>query len=162
MLIIDPEVRLEFSTYFGGTGGDLGYSVVSDPMGNIYVTGLTYSSDFPTTTGVLDTIFNGSGDAFVFKLNPSMSSVHFSTFIGGSGVEYGRNIAIDTSNNIYVTGYTGSQDFPTTKNAYDTSHNGNDDIFIFKLNQNGSALIFSTFVGGSNHEWGLSINVDSS
>ncbi len=160
-LIIDPGVRLERSTYFGGSGSDIGYNIASDVTGNIYVTGLTYSSDFSTTPGANDTIFSSPADAYVIKLDPSMSKLLYSTFIGGNSIEYGQDIAVDDFGNSFITGFTSSNDFPTTNNAYDMGHNGNEDVFVLKLNANGTKLNYSTFIGGSQHDRGYGIAIDN-
>src|SRR3989442_783710 len=87
---------LVYSTFLGGSGYDQGYGIAVDAPGNAYVTGFTASTDFPTTTGAVDTTFNGgSGDAFVTKLNPTGSALVYSTFLGGSAVDSGNSIAGD-------------------------------------------------------------------
>ncbi len=156
-IIIDP---LIYSTFVGGSHDDYGYSIAIDSHGNAYVAGNTGSPDFPTTVGAYDTTFNGH-DVFVFKLNQQVSDLIYSTFVGGSYGEDGSSIAIDSQGNAYVTGNTGSPDFPTTVGAYDTTHNGNSDVVVFKLNPQGSALIYSTFVGGNVWDDGDSIAIDS-
>ena len=161
-LIIDP---LIYSTYIGGSNDEEGHGIGIDSSGNAYVAGFTHSSNFPNTTGAYDPIHNWVDDIFVFKLDPTGSSLIYSTFVGGNSYEhcYGHSLAIDSSGNAYVTGHTKSTDFPNTTGAYDTSYNGGgEDVFVFKLNQTGSKLLYSTFVGGSNLEWGWAISIDSS
>jgi hypothetical protein len=153
---------LTFSTYLGGSSNDYGYGIAVDSSGNVYVTGYTESSDFPTASAY-DTTLGGTQDAFITKFNSSGSTLTFSTYLGGASNDYGYGIAIDSSGNIYMTGYTYSSDFPTI-NAYDTTCGGctgNPDVFVTKFNSSGSALTFSTYLGGSSSEQGNSIAVDS-
>lgn len=155
-LIIDP---LLYSTYVGGKYYDYGYDVEFDSAGNAYVTGYTYSAGFPTTTGAYDVAHNGYFDVFVFKLDATGTSLLYSTFVGGKYYDYGRSIAVDSQGYAHVTGYTYSTDFPTTTGAYDTTHNGGYDVFVFKLTPAGSALKYSTYVGGTLSEYGSGIAV---
>ena len=146
--------KLIYSTFIHGTSirEDCGNSIVVDTFGNAFVTGYTYSSDFPTTPGAYDTSFDVGTDVFILKLNPSGTALNYSTFIGGTSIDSGIGIVIDDIGNAYVTGGTSSSDFPTTDGAYDTSHNDNYDGFILKLDQNGSSLIFSTVIGGNDDD----------
>ncbi len=125
---------LVYSTFVGGGVSQWGAGIAIDANGNIYVSGPTISTDFPTTLGSYDTIHNGNWDGFVFKLDPTGSSLLYSTFFGGSNEDSVSGIAIDTKGNVYTTGYTISIDFPKTQNAYDPTYNGNKDIFAFNLN----------------------------
>ncbi|MHA1480009.1 MAG: DUF7948 domain-containing protein [Candidatus Thorarchaeota archaeon] len=160
-LVIDP--FLQYSTFVGGTSEDRGYSIVLDSSNNVYVTGHTFSSGFPTTLGANDTSYNVGGDVFILKLSADGSTLLYSTFVGGTSFDYGKSIALDSSNNVYVTGYTeSSTGFPTTPGANDTTHNGGSDVFILKLSADGSTLLYSTFVGGSGSDYGDSISLDSS
>jgi hypothetical protein len=154
--------NLVYSTFIHGTSNnlDIGNNIVIDTFGNAYVTGYTYSSDFPTTLGAYDTTFNnalGGTDVFILKLNPSGTALNYSTFVGGTSSDFGTGIVIDSIGNVYATGYTYSQDFPTTDGAYDISANDKVDGFILKLNQNGSSLMFSTFIGGNGDDSGNDI-----
>lgn len=158
-LIIDPFI---YSTYLGGTNGETGYSIEYDSTGNAYVTGIVRSIDFPTTAGCWDDVYNTDWDVFVTKYDPSGSNLLYSTFVGGDLAEVGYGIDIDSSNNAYVTGYTASSDFPFTLGANDTTHNGGNDAFIFRLNAAGSNLVYSTFLGGSGSDVGYGIYVDVS
>ena len=152
---------LVYSTYLGGSASQTGFGIAVDPAGSAYVTGETGSSDFPTTAGAIDPTANGSKDAFVTKLNPAGSALAYSTYLGGSlGAETGRAIAVDTAGSAHVTGDTDSGDFPTTPGALDPTANGNSDAFVTKLNPSGSALAYSTYLGGTNSEDGNGIAVD--
>ncbi|MCK4614190.1 MAG: SBBP repeat-containing protein [Thermoplasmata archaeon] len=125
------------------------------------MTGYTESSDFPTTSGSFDDSQNGNRDAFVFKLKNDGSDLIYSTFVGGGSSDSGRSIALDSEKNVYVTGRTEPSDFPTTSGSFDETHNGGEDVFVFKLKNDGSDLIYSTFVGGGNYDCGESIALDS-
>ena len=155
---------LVYSTFLGGSDDDYGSSLVVDLSGNVYITGLTIESTpcYPTTSGAYDTTHNGAIDVFVTKLNSAGSSLVYSTFIGGSGWDYGGSIAIDSSRNAYVIGTTESGiDFPITNGSFDLTHNGDWDVFITKLNSVGTNLAYSTFLGGSNEDRGNGIAIDS-
>jgi hypothetical protein len=158
-LVIDPS--LAYSTYLGGSSGDDGFGIAIDSQGAAYVTGLTSSTNFPTTTGAFDTSANG-GDAFVAKLNPAGSSLAYATYLGGSSGDGGEGIAVDSLGAAYVTGFSFSTNFPTTTGAFDTSANGGfGDAFVTKLNPAGSSLAYSTYLGGSSSDEGSDIAVDS-
>ena len=165
-LVIDPV--LVYSTFLGGSTDDEGQDIAVDASGNAYVTGSTqqliFPIDFPTTAGAFDTTHNGNHDAFVTKLNPAGSALVYSTFLGGSNDEHGRDIAVDTSGSAYVTGITNSPNFPTTVGAFDATLDGvgTFDAFVTKLNPAGSALVYSTLLGGVNSESGNGIGVDTS
>ncbi len=152
-----------YSTFFGGKGNDWGRAIAVDSSGSAYVTGETTSHfDFPSTPGAYDTTFNGSSDAFVVKLTPDGSGLVYSTLLGGIGKDDAYGIALDADGNAYVTGYTVSTSgFPTTGGAYDTTYNGGGDVFVAKLNTAGSALAYSTFVGGSGKDHAYGIAVDT-
>jgi hypothetical protein len=162
---------LLYSTYLGGTsdeGQDGGVAV--DDEGDAYVTGFTFSSDFPTTAGAYDTSFNGvATDSYVTKLNPMGSGLVYSTYLGGSGrAEIGTDVAIDADGHAYVTGQTESLDFPTTPGAYDSTFGDTSgriflspDAYLTELNQAGSGLVFSTYLGGTGGEIDESIALDA-
>ncbi len=151
---------LVYSTYLGGASQEIGRSIVVDASGNAYVGGGTSSSDFPTTAGAFDTTPGGS-DGFVTKLNASGSALVYSTFLGGRFSDSCRGVAIDASGNAYTTGSTQSPDFPTTAGAFDTTYNTNEDAFVSQLNATGSALIYSTYLGGSDFDQAFGIAIDS-
>lgn len=199
---------LVYSTFLGGPGDDRGAAIAVDASGNAYVTGVSYSSDFPTTTGAAQRSYGGSGDAFISGLNAAGTGLLYSTYLGGSGTDSGMGIArassgsvivtgttdssvfptttgsfqapgritragfvarvsstgglvystagiggnaiaVDSSDNAYITGSTSDTSFPTTAGAFDTTYNGGpSDAFVAALNSTGSALLFSTFLGG--------------
>ncbi|GIV23085.1 MAG: hypothetical protein KatS3mg025_0744 [Bacteroidia bacterium] len=153
---------LVYSTFLGGSSNDVGSAIAIDASGCAYITGGTSSTDFPTTTGAYDQSFSG-GDAFVTKLSPNGDALVYSTFLGGSSNDWGYGIAVDASGCTYITGWTASTDFPTTSGAYDPSYNGGSwDAFVTKLSPNGDALVYSTFLGGSNGDGGNAIAVEGS
>jgi hypothetical protein len=132
---LDPAgSALVYSTYLGGSGaeGDFGSGLAIDASGNTYVTSSTISPDFPTTPGAFQTTF-GRSDAFVSKLNASGSALVYSTYLGGSGDDWGLGIAVDRLGNAYVTGGTGSSNFPVTAGAFQTSFGGGSDAFVSKF-----------------------------
>jgi hypothetical protein len=156
---------LVYATYLGGTSDEpyWGASIAVDPAGYAHVAGTTWSADFPTTPGAFDTTFNGGFyDAFVTKLTRDGSGLVYSTFVGGSSYEgpyYVDAIALDPRGNAYIGGFTNSTDFPT-ENAYDDSFNGPLDVFVTKLNPSGSALVYSTYLGGADDDDATGIAVD--
>ena len=155
---------LVYSTFLGGSGdpyGDRGLAIAVDTAGSAYVAGQTNSSDFPTTSAAFDPSYNGGEtDAFIVKLNPTGSALAYASFLGGSDWESGWAIALDETRNAYVTGATGSYNFPSTPGAFDVSFNGGDNSFVIKLNPSGSELAYATFLDGSGLAWGLAIAVD--
>jgi len=173
VLYIDP---LLASTYLGGSVGDWVNAIAIDSVGNVYVTGETFSTDFPVTAGAYDTTFSGNatlwiGDAFISKLDGNLSTLLASTYLGGSGDDWVSAIAIDSVGNVYVTGETFSTDFPVTVGAYDTTFSGNatlwiGDAFISKLDSNLSSgvpptttsTLPSSFSSGGGGGGGCTIN----
>ncbi len=154
-LIIDPV--LSYSTYLGGSAGDFGNAIAVDASGNAYVTGETSSINFPTKNPS-QSASGGGVDAFVAKLDPTGSTLVYSTYLGGGAGESGKGIAVDASGNAYVTGSTSSSNFPT-KNPFQAAFGGGSDVFVAKLDTTGS-LIYSTFLGGSGDESGKGIAAD--
>jgi hypothetical protein len=152
---------LIYSTFLGGTLEEYGFGIAIDTLGNAYITGYAYSSDFPTTAGAYDTSHNGLSDVFITKLSSAGNGLIYSTFLGGTLADIGSGIAIDTLGNTYITGYTQSSDFPTTAGAHDTSHNGAFDVFFTKLNSANNELIYSTFLGGTSEDYGQGIAIDT-
>ncbi len=153
---------LLYATFLGGGGDDRGKGIAVDGSGSAYVTGWTFSPDFPTTPEAYDTTYNGWYDAFVARVNPSGSALLYGTFLGGGGWDGGNDIAVDGPGNAYVVGWTASSDFPTTSGAYDTTHNGSVDAFVARVNPSGSDLFYATFLGAGDGDDGLGIAVDGS
>jgi hypothetical protein len=151
-----------YSTYLGGsTGDDAGRGIAVDATGNAYVTGFTASTDFPTTPGAFQTAFGGGGlDAFVVKLNPAGSALVYGTYLGGAGSDVGLGIAIDTAQNAYVTGGTFSANFPIAGGVSQPTLAGGRDAFVTQLNAAGTALVYSTYLGGAGTDVGNAIAVD--
>lgn len=156
-LIIDPVVT--FSTFLGGNTDDGANGVALDPLGNIYVTGTTNSTNFPVTNGALQRNLAGNQNIFVTKLAPDGSHLIYSTYLGGSNSEFAHGIAVDASGDAYVTGETDSTDFPTANAFQSTSHGGTG--FVSKLSADGSTLVYSTYLGGSLEGATNAIAVDS-
>jgi beta-propeller repeat-containing protein len=154
-LIIDPV--LAYSTFLGGSNLENGTSITVDSFGNAYIAGDATSSDFPTTVGAFQTTLLGSVDVFVTKLSLLGNALIYSTYLGGSADDVGRGIALDASGAVYVTGQTRSTDFPTTFGAFQSSYAGGRDAFVTKLDPQGSALLFSTYLGGGDEETGLGV-----
>jgi hypothetical protein len=155
---------LVYSTFLGGGSSEAGNDIAVDQTGSAYVVGETQSSGFPVTVGAFDTSWNQFSDGFVTKLNPDGASLAFSTFLGGGSNDYANAFAFDSSSNIYVTGYTYSPNFPIRTPAFDTTHNGLQDVFVSKLSANGGTLLNSTFVGSVSsaaNEHGEGIAVDA-
>jgi Calx-beta domain/Beta-propeller repeat/Carboxypeptidase regulatory-like domain len=137
-----------YSTYL--SGGAIA-SMALDSAGNAYVTGFTQSSSLPTTPGAISNTLNGIQDGFVTKLNPTGSALIYSTYLGGSSFDAGDGIAVDSAGNAYITGHTSSSNFPTA-NAFDDSLGGSVDVFVTKLNTAGTALVYSTYLGGDGED----------
>ncbi len=176
-LIIDP--ALSYSTYFGGSLDDTGRGLALDSDGNVYLTGSTCSANLPVVNGFQQT-YGGDGghcsdtnggDAFVAKFSPTLSTLLYSTYLGGTGDDSGDGIAVDSSGDAYVTGSTCSgTSFPITPGAFQTIYGGGSklceqnfgDAFVTELNPSGSALVYSTFLGGSGADMGNAILLDAS
>ncbi|MFN4233475.1 MAG: SBBP repeat-containing protein [Bacteroidia bacterium] len=157
-LIIDP---LIYSTYIGGGVDDQGLGIYVDASGNAYITGSTSSPYYDITSGAFQTTLAGSNDVFVTKLNPNGTALVYSTFIGGTNDEAGNDIYVDANGSAYVVGYTNSINYDVI-GAYQTSNAGINDVFVTKLNSTGTALTYSTYIGGANNDYGYSIFVDGS
>jgi hypothetical protein len=155
---------LLYSTFLGGSGVDKGWGIALHPAdGTAIVVGRTKSSDFPATPGAFDSTHNGDWDAFVSRLGGDGGALLYSTFLGGSGVDYGEAVAVDPADGTAIfAGGSFSSDFPTTPGAFDPTHNGLGDAIVVRLEEDGSGLLYSTFVGGSHHDEGHSVALDSS
>jgi uncharacterized protein (TIGR03437 family) len=176
---------LVYSTYLGGDADDAGFGIAVDSTGNAYVTGTTSSRRFPVSANAFQAVYGGSGgqsffpkwgypiyggDAFIAKLNPAGSQLVYCDYLGGSYDDIGTSIAVDSSGNAYLGGYTLSPDFPHTMGALRSSFAGIEpqnfffnfgDGFLAKVSPDGSKLIYSTYLGGSGDDWVSSITVDS-
>jgi hypothetical protein len=161
-LVIDPGV--EFSTLIGGLGYDGGEDLCIDGSGNILVTGYTSSTDFPSTPGSYNSTSNitpfNNRDAVVLRLSSDGSELLLSTFLGGNKYDMGDRILIGNDGSIYVAGRTTSLDFPTTEGALSSENGGSTDLFISKLDVNGSQLLYSTYFGGEYGETVKGITLD--
>lgn len=161
-LTLDPVI---YSSYLGGGDFDQANAVATDSTGNIYMAGTTQSAfDFPTTPGAYQTTLYGTSDVFVAKLDSTGHPI-YTTFIGGNGSESATGIAVDSGGNAYITGLTNAQGpsfpYPTTPGAFQTTYAGGSyDAFVTKLNPAGSALVYSSFLGGGSIEQGNGIAVD--
>jgi Divergent InlB B-repeat domain/Domain of unknown function DUF11/Beta-propeller repeat len=161
--------QLVYSTFLGGSSEDHGYGIAVSSSGNAYITGITMSSDLPTTAGAIQTQFIKSqsfnpndGAAFVTELSAAGDALVYSTFLGGPIGDKGNAIALDPGGNAYVAGVAKSPSFPVTPGALQTSNNGLWQAFVSKINPNGTALVYSTLLGGSSETQGLALALDES
>ncbi|MGH9433411.1 MAG: SBBP repeat-containing protein, partial [Terriglobia bacterium] len=159
-LIIDPS--LAYSTYLGGSAGDAATAIATDSSGDAYIVGATNSTNFPVSASPYQKTSGGSSDAFISEFDPTGGKLVFSTYLGGNGFDKANGVAVDSSGNIYVVGYTASPNFPTTKGVFQTKYGGNGNAFAAKLASGGSALTYSTYLGGSGGDFGLGMTIDSS
>ena len=154
-LIIDPTINLLYSTYAGGVHDDQAIDMTLDATGNVYITGEAASQDFPVSGNAYQTVRKNIGvyiyNAVVMKFDPS-GDLLFSTFLGGNTGDQGEGIRVDSSGLVYVGGGTSSDDFPVTANAYQGTYGGGEDAFFAVLSNDGSQLIYSTYLGGSGNE----------
>ena len=157
---------LAFSTFLGGAANEHTGGVAVDSAGSVYVTGGTFSANFPIL-GAIQSVNRGSQDAFVTKISATGSSFVYSTYLGGNGgalgtPEQGNGIAVDTGGNAYIAGVTNSTNFPVTSGAVQTSFDGVQDAFVSKINASGNVLVYSTYLGGTSMDWASGIAVDTS
>ena len=159
---IDPTgSALVYSTYLGASAAGTGIAVGS--AGDAYITGYTSSTDFPVTSGAFQTVCGGAcnSNAFVTELNPRGSALVYSTFLGGDAFDAGYGIAVDSAGDAYVTGFTGSTNFPVTSGAFQTAYGGGiANAFVTEFNVLGSALVYSSYLGGTGGASGNSIALD--
>ena len=166
-LIIDPII--DSSTFWGGSGDEFANSIAVDADFNAYITGRTFSTNFPTRfslPGVPTPAPTGGSDAFVTKLDPYGNALYYSVYLGGSGHDSGIAIALDASNQAYITGWTTSENFPVSATPLQKKYGGNQvgnfgDAFVVKLNANGNAIRYATYLGGTWADYGRGISVDT-
>jgi len=161
---LNPDgTALLFSTFLGGSGRERGRAIVLDKSGSVFVTGETNSTNFPVTAGAYDLSVNGVGlDCFAAKLSGDGTTLLYGSYLGGNADDVGYAITVDETGNAYITGETASGNFPTTPGAFGYYFSGISDIFVTKVNTTGSALVYSTYLGGSLQERGNSIETDAS
>jgi len=143
---------LLFSTYLGGTAQDVARSLAVDAAGKVYVAGYTYSGDFPTTIGAYRTSYRGGGDIFLTRINPAASSIEYSTYIGGSGMDQAKKILLEPNGRVAIAGFTLSNDLQITQDALQPVSNGSGDAFLMIFDpsaQPGAAIVYATYFGGS-------------
>jgi hypothetical protein len=155
-LVVDPV--LAYSTYLGGTGGDSGSGIGVDAAGDAYVTGSTFSANFPTLNPIQATL-TGFMNVFVTKFTPAGNALIYSTYLGGNATDQATGIAVDPAGDAYVTGYTNSTNFPVL-NPIQPGLAGGNDAFVLKLDPSGSALLYSTYLGGSQFDGAQAIALD--
>ncbi len=151
--------RLVSCSYLGGTGDDRAFGVAADSSGNIYVTGWTSSANFPVT-GAVQGSLRGARDAFVAKLDSTGSTLIYSTYLGGSGVDTGNAIAVDSLGQAVIVGDTTSLNLPTTTGALQGVSGGGQDVFVARLTASGGALSFLTYFGGNGTDHGTAVQID--
>ena len=162
MTIVNPTGNARVSsTYLGGSGSENGEGIAIDPAGNVTIVGATFSTNFPVTPGALQPTFGGGLiDGFWAKYNPAGQRIG-STYLGGSGDDLARAVAVDAAGNTYVTGETDVTDFPVASPSRPKIAGGSRDAFVAELNPGGTALEFSIFFGGSEYESGNAIALNS-
>ncbi|HEX9709691.1 MAG TPA: SBBP repeat-containing protein [Candidatus Thermoplasmatota archaeon] len=160
---LDPTgSTLRWATYLGGASTDLAYAVAASPNGTVYVSGRTYSTDFPTTPGAADRSYTGFyGDGFVTAFNET-GGLLWSTFLGGTSLDDVTALAVGADGTVFAGGYTQSLDFPTTNQVWDGSANGMQDAFVVALGAGGGALRYGTYLGGAANDSVEAIAVDTS
>jgi hypothetical protein len=153
---------LGYSTYLGGTDSEVGADVAVDSAGNAYLTGSTRSDDCPTTPAAFQSSRGGLNEAaYVTKLDASGSFLQYSTYLTGNHHDSGSGIAVDAAGYAHVTGGTQATDFPTTPNAAQPTFGGDADSVFTKLQPDGTALAYSTYLGSSGQDWADDIAIDS-
>lgn len=154
--------QLQYSTYVGGSNEDYARAIAVDASGSAYVCGHTRSTNFPTAGGIDPNFNGGTFDAFMFKLGATGASLPYSSYLGGGNDDQAFGIAVDAAGRAYLRGWTASTDFPPV-NALDATFNGGDrDVFLARVNAAGSALDFSTYLGGDDSDYGVGLELDLS
>ncbi len=148
------------STFVGGDDAEVGEDIAIGAAGHVFVTGWTSSTDYPFTVGAYDTVYGGGVDAVVTKLNPTLTALTYSTFIGGDGYDAGRGIALNAAGGALITGDTGSANFPTVNPVQAAFGGGTYDAFVARVVPAGTSLNFSTYHGGAGYDLGYAIAVD--
>jgi hypothetical protein len=163
---LDPTGRqVVYATYFGGSGDDRANAIALDATGNVYITGMTASTDLPVSSNAVQKEVRGI-DAFVAKFGPT-GTLLYATYMGGTMAEQGQGIAVNQAGEAYITGYTNSDDYPTTTGAFQIAcvgcggYLGFADAFVTRLNANGSGLIYSTYLSGNIFDYGQGIALDA-
>ncbi|RQO30540.1 hypothetical protein DBR32_13330 [Taibaiella sp. KBW10] len=168
ILTIDPQ--LVFASLTGSVADNWGFSATHDAAGNLYAGGIARSAGYPLSTGALQPTYGGGSnnaafgidcDISISKFNASGTALLYSTYIGGNGNEMPHSLVVDNNNNLIIGGKSSSTNYPTTTGSFDPTHNGDFDIILTKLNSTGTALIGSTYVGGSGSD-GVNINANYS
>ena len=149
---------LLYSTYLGGNDEEVGYAVAVAKDGSAYLTGYTRSATFPTLSP-LQSASGGHEDAFIARMKADGSALLFSSYLGGSHGDYGQSLAIDGAGDAHIAGYTHSTDFPTLS-PLQSANGGHQDAFITKMKADGSALLYSTYLGGSDSDYARSVALD--
>ncbi len=149
-----------YTTYIGGSGDDIGRSVTVDEFGNAFVTGETFSTDFPTVAAAQPGFGGGSSDSFLVRLDSTGSTLLYSTYFGGSGDESGKSIAPDASGGTFMFGDTTSADLPVVNAFQPVFGGGPDDAFAMRLDDSGSGITFATYIGGSGGETARELSID--
>ena len=163
-LYIDP--KLVYSTFIGGSSTEYGLKMLMDDLGRVYIAGYTSSSNYPTTTGAYQPTYTGATDVFLSIINPlanGASDLVYSTYLGGAGYDYGYSLALDNLGRVYLTGGTGSANFPTTTGSYQTTLSGSYDAFLSIINPLGNGvndLVYSTYLGGTGNDRAHDLVVD--
>ncbi len=155
-----PTGLLIYSSFLGGDAAEIAEAVTTDSSGNAYVTGFTGSTNFPTVNPRQSTFAGGIYDAFVTKVNPTGTALVYSTYHGGTALDFANSIAVDASGNAYVTGATDSTNFPVV-NAFQSTSHGAREGFVSKFNATGNSLLYSTYIGGAGDDTGNAIALDS-
>ena len=150
-----------YSTFFGGSTNDEGHSIAVDPAGNAYIVGFTSSDNFPTTPDALQRTKGQFQEGYLLKLNPAGNTILYSTYLGGNGDDRALGVALDPKGGIYITGFTGSTNFPVVNAIQGSNAGGTADVFVMKLGPTGS-VVYSTYFGGRGNDQPYGIAVDAS